>query len=364
MRIFSRYSLPLLLSLAGLFGASCRTVPPDRISLDEIRAEFGLPRPKRFDGTIALEHGNTILSFTNGSREIVFDDCSIWMNAPAARRGRRWTLSQDDRANVIVPLLEPETVLYRVDATRVLIDPGHGGIDPGAGAVTGDVLEKTIVFDIADRVCKKLQLQDVYAKLTRESDQGLTLAARTARARREAADLFVSIHANAARRTSARGIETFVLPAPGYPSTDGNGEGAPADPGNRFDKASMLLAYHIHRKLVGRIDTPDRGIKRARFAVLRDAPCPAVLVECGFLSNPREAGELASPAHRQRLADAIADGISEYQKWAEASHRVMLEALTQAETLPTTTRPGDARPSRQSPPPQTEQQPIDNINLP
>ncbi len=368
MRIGIRHLLLIPLCATGIFCSSCRTttVPPDRVSLDDIRAEFGLPRPKRFDGTIAMEHDLGFLSFTNGSRGMLFDDCMIWLNASAKRDGRQWTLSQADRTRVLEPLFQPETVLYRCEAARVVIDPGHGGTDPGAVAITGNVLEKDVVFDISDRVCRKLQLNGVYAKLSRRSDQGLTLAARSARARREAADLFVSIHANAALSAAARGIESFVLPAPGCPSTEGNGEGSRADPGNEFDQASMLLAYHIHRKLIGRIDSPDRGIKRARFVVLRDAPCPAVLVECGFLSNAREARELANPTHRQRLADAIADGILEYRQWTEASHRVMLEALNQSEDIPEA--PETDKPLQESRQPQPKATsivpPEDNLDLP
>jgi len=375
MEIAARHvQLVALLALA-VFGVSCRTaVPPDRISLDDIRTEFGLPKPKRFAGTIALEHGHDFLSFTNGSRRMQFDDCTIWMNAHASRKGRKWTLSHADRTDIILPLLQPETVLHRVNAERVLLDPGHGGTDPGAGAVTGNLLEKDVVFDIAERVAAALPTNAVTVKLTRTREQWLSLAARTARARREAADLFVSIHANAASRSSARGIETFVLPAPGYPSTDGNGEGRRAELGNQHDQASTLLAYHIHQKLVGRIDSPDRGIKRARFAVLRDAPCPAILVEVGFLSNPREAASLANPHYRQRLATAIADGILEYNRWTAASHRVVKEASAQAEEAPPDQepeeekepeKPKDAPPSPPPKPPKAPNGlPLDNINLP
>ena len=134
------------------------------------------------------------------------------------------------------------------------------------------------------------------------------------------ASIFISIHANMAHNGFAHGIESFILPAPGFPGTSENVFPEEEQlPGNAFDGDNLLLADALHRPLIKETDAVDRGIKRERFAVLRDAPCPAVLLELGFLSHPAERKKLLDPDYRTRLARAILTGILAYQGSDEES---------------------------------------------
>jgi N-acetylmuramoyl-L-alanine amidase len=131
-------------------------------------------------------------------------------------------------------------------------------------------------------------------------------------------DLFVSIHFNAeARGRSARGIETYCLTPSGASSTASTRALSPYLVGNRNDSRNMLLAYCVQRGLSGATNAPDRGVRRARFYVLQYAQCPAVLIECGFLSNPAEATQIAAEVYRERIATGIAQGIIAYKRILE-----------------------------------------------
>jgi len=258
----------------------------------------------------AVETAVGRLLFAPASRKMTFDGLLIWLNAPVRVANEDLLLDRIDVESTVLPLLRPGQVLADKRVKSVVIDPGHGGQAFGARG-SGMMPEKDIVLDIARRVRRKLQLSDVRARLTRDGDQTLSLSARPERAARWGADVFVSIHVNSAANPAAAGVETYVLPAPGYPSTSGSNANGPC-PGNKHDPLSLLLAYHVHRGMFASARSQDRGIRRARFEVLRNAQCAAVLVECGFLSNPQDALNLENTAHRNALAEGIARGLLTY----------------------------------------------------
>ncbi len=165
----------------------------------------------------------------------------------------------------------------------VVVDAGHGGIDRGARGVDGS-LEKKYALDTAKRVEKGLKRNGYRVIMTRKSDYFVPLPTRAAISNRQRGAVFVSIHYNWARNYSASGTETFYYNSRSYP-----------------------LAANIQRELA-RI-SGNRGVKRARFHVLRNNVRPAALVECGFLSSSYEARKIRSSFYRQRLADAIVRGI-------------------------------------------------------
>jgi N-acetylmuramoyl-L-alanine amidase len=168
--------------------------------------------------------------------------------------------------------------------TVVVIDPGHGGKD--RGTMWGGIAEKTVTLSIARKVEGHLRARGVRTALTRRSDTYRSLAARAAVGNSYRRSVFVSIHCNADPRHRARGIETFYCGAQGY-----------------------RLANFIHSTLDHNTSTPDRGIKRASFAVLRNTSGAAALVECGFLTSPSERRLLATAAYQDRVARSIATGI-------------------------------------------------------
>jgi N-acetylmuramoyl-L-alanine amidase len=157
--------------------------------------------------------------------------------------------------------------------------------------------------------------------MTRAGDYYPELSARPALARRAGADLFLSLHFNATEsgRAEARGTEVFAMTPVGAASTNARGEGgnAGAFPGNQSDEKNMLLAYQLQKALVRQLGSQDRGVRRARFEVLREATMPAALIEAGFLSHPIEGKKILTPAYRSQMAKAIVEGVQAYKKTVE-----------------------------------------------
>jgi N-acetylmuramoyl-L-alanine amidase len=170
----------------------------------------------------------------------------------------------------------------------VMIDPGHGGKDSGAVGL-GGLQEKDVILPISQRVAAILEQQGIHAILTRTSDYFVDLAPRVEMAKQDHADLFVSIHANSIdNRPDVNGLETYYF-----------------DSGNR-------LAQTIHNSILQNLDIKDRGVRRARFYVLRNNPMPAVLVEVGFVTGVEDSPRLGTAAYENQMAQAIANGILQY----------------------------------------------------
>ena len=172
----------------------------------------------------------------------------------------------------------------------VVIDPGHGGVDPGAVGI-GGLKEEDIVLDVGLKVAQLLEQQGVRVVMTRQSDQGVDLEPRVQIAESARADIFVSIHANALSmsRPDVNGIETF------YSSPEG-----------------ARLGRVIHDNMIQFSGMNDRGLKSARFYVIRNTSMPAVLLEIGFVTGAQDAPQLADPEWRSQMSVAIARGILQY----------------------------------------------------
>jgi N-acetylmuramoyl-L-alanine amidase len=219
-----------------------------------------------------------------------------------------------------------------LSVSRIVIDPGHGGHDPGAQA--RGVNEAELVLDIALRVEKLLEkINGVDVILTRRTDDFIALQERTAIANREGADLFLSIHANASTSQQARGVETYFLNfasnlsaaavAARENAASGQAMGALPDIvkaialNNKLDE-SRDFATHVQHAMVDRLKgsnkmLKDLGVKQAPFVVLIGAAMPSVLAEISFVTNPQEAKLLKGNAYRQRIAEALFEAIRKYQ---------------------------------------------------
>ncbi|MEM8544059.1 MAG: N-acetylmuramoyl-L-alanine amidase [Cyanobacteria bacterium P01_H01_bin.119] len=187
------------------------------------------------------------------------------------------------------PIAQPTPSPIPQSGIVVMIDPGHGGRDPGAIGI-GGIYEKDINLAIATRVQQILVANGIDAPITRTGDQTVELDPRVRMGNRANADLFVSIHANAISlsRPEVNGLETY------YYST------------------GYSLARTIHNSILQQVDMRDRGVRQARFYVLRYSDAPAVLVETGFVTGAEDVVRLRDPAQRNIIADAIAQGILNY----------------------------------------------------
>ncbi len=199
----------------------------------------------------------------------------------------------------------------------IVIDPGHGGESAGTRSVASSRYEKDFTLDWALRLGSLLTAKGWQVVLTRTNDINLSLSNRVAVADQCQAALFLSLHFNSsAPDQNQAGLETYCLTPVGLPSTVTRGfsdETNVSYPNNAFDTLNLQFASLVHRSLL-QVNNQDRGIRRARFlTVLRYQQRPAVLVEGGYLSNPREALRIADPAYRQKLAEAVARGLEAEQ---------------------------------------------------
>lgn len=247
------------------------------------------------------------------------------------------TAKDEEKPNpVVVPkqpkndreTLPPESLTqeFGLSAKTIVIDPGHGGKDPGGGI--GDIIEKPIALSISKKVGAVLSTKGYTVLFTRDTDEYIPLKERTDYATRHKADLFLSIHANASSNPKAHGIETYYLDVT---STDQESEliaaRENANSGYSIQELESLLkglivesksedsrrlATHVQRELVAATDAADRGVKHARFVVLIGTRVPAILIETGFITNPTESKKLTSDAYQQKLAEAIVTGVEKF----------------------------------------------------
>lgn len=177
-----------------------------------------------------------------------------------------------------------EAVAQSIRFSTVVIDAGHGGKD--GGSVWNGLIEKKLCLDVAKRLEVGLKSRGIKTVMTRRTDTFVELEQRARIANRVPASIFVSVHFNGSRKTIISGGETY------YRSTRGK-----------------TLASAINRSIKSRVPGGTRGVFFGDYKVLRETQMPAVLVECGYISNKREAARCADPAHRQKLADAIVSGL-------------------------------------------------------
>jgi N-acetylmuramoyl-L-alanine amidase len=227
--------------------------------------------------------------------------------------------------------------------SRIVIDAGHGGHDPGASAF--GISEAELVLDVTLRLEKLLEQQDgVEIVLTRRTNEYVSLDERTAIANRESADLFLSVHANASANGMARGVETYFLNFALNPQAEAVAARENAASGKTMSSLpSIIKAITLNSKLnesrdfAGSIQrslvrgmrpanktVKDLGVKQAPFMVLIGAAMPSVLAEISFVTNQQEARLLKTPAYRQRIAESLLAGILRYQ---QSLKRVQTAAL-------------------------------------
>ncbi len=262
---------------------------------------------------ITLYGAETEIVLTIDSRAAKINGCLFNLAHAPTLHDNEALISERDLSLSIDPILRPQALATgNADIRRIVIDPGHGGKDSGARS-RQKTNEKTINMMIAQDLQWMLEDLGYEAYLTRDRDTYVSLAERQRRCQQWGGDLFISIHCNSAKDKSANGIETFVVPPEGTPKT-GDYKPSTRTPGNEYDKFNTRLAYEVHRYVIAATGAHDRGVKRARFYVLKKASCPTILVESGFLSNADEQSQLVDPRYRHDIAEAIASGIVMYHR--------------------------------------------------
>lgn len=271
----------------------------------QIVVEFGNAKIGRLKKPVKIDHDlANLISFEQKGKKEVKVRISLPYQAKEAEY-KVYTLPEDRKQKkpfrVVIDLMKAKVYDFNTGLAgkTILIDPGHGGSDPGAAGPTG-VREKDVNFGVAQKVEKILKDAGARVIMTRSSDRDVygpkasdkqELQARVNVAMTNKADVFVSIHSNSFTSPNAHGTQTFY-----YEKT-------------KYDR---MLAQHLQSGLVAHGGLADRGVTEANFYVVKRAPIPAALVELAFISNPEEERLLGTYDFQQKLAEGICEGLSDY----------------------------------------------------
>jgi N-acetylmuramoyl-L-alanine amidase len=288
----------------------------DYLSVENISQFYGLPAGIAASGEkVEVDSVKNPLEFVSGSRETMINGARSWLCFPVIEHDGKYLVSRTDVAKTIEPLVRPHRVSNVGKVQTVVLDPGHGGYDRGQVSRYG--YEKDFALDVARKLRPLLHAKGLRVIMTREGDYFVPLEVRAQIANAARDSIFVSIHFNATNDDpNATGFEIFAFTPRGAPSTSDSAAAPSAlstQPGSTVDAQSMALSACIYHSLLGHLPEYDRGIKRARFAVLRLTKVPAVLIEGGFLTERGECKLIAQKDWRGKLAHAIGIGIESYR---------------------------------------------------
>jgi len=308
--------MPLILAAASVGGWEIAKIEGrDYVSVESMKRFYNFTKLTRSGSSIVLENAKVEMKLKLGGNECLMNGVKFVFTNAVASIGDKAYVSRMDLAKLIDPVLRPNFIKNAGDFRTVILDPGHGGKDPGATNSLGT--EATYNLKLAGQVKSQLQAQGFKVVMTRDSDRFLTLQERVdlANAIRENA-IFVCIHFNSGGR-EARGIETFTLSPPGVSGYDRGFIAADnhARVGNEHDSANIALATSVHGSILRRLqkNTFDRGIKHARFSVLSGVRHPAILLEGGFLTHPYEARLIENEKYQYALVKGIVEAIAKYR---------------------------------------------------
>jgi len=301
----------------------------DYLTVENISRFYGLPAGVVAQGEkMRFETVKNPLEFVSGSREAMINGARSWLCFPLIEQEGKYLVSRTDVAKTIEPLVRPQRVSNVGNVQTVVLDPGHGGYDKGQVSRYGN--EKDFALDVARKLRPLLQAKGLRVIMTREGDYFVPLEVRAKIANAARNSIFVSIHFNATSdNPNATGFEIFSFTPRGAPSTSDTALTSTSygmQPGSAVDAQSMALSACIYHSVLGHIPEYDRGIKRARFAVLRLTKVPAVLIEGGFLTERGECKLIANKDWRGKLAGAIGMGIENYRTLAVKKQPPMLVA--------------------------------------
>lgn len=347
----NRFQIWLLILSLALFASGCATVPGGRITdsrqriyLKDLCDRYSVPwQWDHISQMVDLKIEGVNVRILAGSAIVLLGKEQIKLNTPVTIDESSVMLPHDFKSKVMdrFPKLFSAKAPPRVTRAprvfrklrEVVIDPGHGGKDPGAIGVMG-IKEKTIVLDVAQRLKKLLEAAGVKVTMTRRDDTFIPLPERTEIASRSKADLFISIHANSSPARSVHGVEAYCLKDLG--TLEKNEAQRQANHKLMFKNLSMkkgslnlediladmlythkqsvspALAVNLADQVAQMAKTQDRGDKQARFFVLRNTLIPAILVEIGFVTNSREGRSLKTDDYRQKIAEGLARGLLGY----------------------------------------------------
>lgn len=326
-------ALSLLFTFSGMAAAASdwqivKIGGRDYLTVDNVAKFYGFPTAAPVERRIHLQSGERSLEFQLDSREVMIDGVRNWLCFPVTEEEGHYLISRVDLSKTLEPQLRPQMITNLGHFTTVVLDPGHGGFDKGAISPYG--CEKDFALDVARDLKPLLEAKGLKVKMTRDRDVFVPLELRARIANASKDSIFVSIHFNATdSNPAANGFEIFSLTPRGAPSTADDALALRfmnMQAGSPVDAPSLALSMSVYHSIVGHLTEFDRGIKRARFAVLRLTKIPAILVEGGFLTERGDSRKIAQSAWRARYAQAIATGIVNYKELVDNRKPPMMVA--------------------------------------
>jgi N-acetylmuramoyl-L-alanine amidase len=294
--------------------------PRDLVSLEGWARDNGLQSRWLNKTDLAIRGRNASLIFSADSSRFSFNSVYLWLGEATVASGGGLVIRRADLVHTVNPLLNPTPMKAGNRVRTIVLDAGHGGRDPGNRDRNN--LEKTYTLLLAKELSAQLTAAGFKVFLTRTDDSTIErLEERMEFATRCKADLFISLHFNSAGRTTddARGAEVFCLTPEGQASTNARGERGDSRGriGNLNNSRNVLFAYHAQRTLLSNLGSEDRGVRRARFAVLVAATMPAILVEAAFMTHSTERNRIYDPRWRKRLAESLVQAVRNYRNAVE-----------------------------------------------
>lgn len=293
------------------------------VTMTSVRSFYGFTSERRDGKSWLYEAGSKSrvekvrLTIRPGSQDMFANGLRFVMSYPIVEDpGKGVLISAMDVNKILHPILMPNYIQSGRRVDTVIIDPGHGGHD--AGARNRIALEKDLNLIVGKKLRDSLKKKGLRVVMTRETDVFLSLQERVTIANRYQNAVFISIHFNSGR-PAASGLEVFTLAPAGTSSAMSRTVRKDPMAGNHHDSANIALASAVQTRMLGyplrqlKTKLDDRGIKRARFSVLCTIKHPAILVECGFMSNAKEAELIRTDRYHNCIAAAIADGVLAYK---------------------------------------------------
>ncbi len=285
----------------------------DYLTMDNIAEFYGLSAVKRNDREASATSGVRNIRTTAGSPDFFINNLKFILSYPAIERDGKVCISRLDLVKLVEPVMRPSRIKNAEPIDTVVLDAGHGGHDSGAMSIYGP--ERAFALDVVMRAKALLQATGLKVVLTRGDDTFISLEDRTRIANQYKRGIFIAVHFNAGGYGT--GVESYTLAPRGVPSMMADGP-AVSDfndcRGNARDAENIALATATHAALVVKTRMFDRGLKRARFVVIRDITIPGVLIEGGFQTNPYDAKLIATAGYRQLLAQAILQAVQNYRR--------------------------------------------------
>ena len=283
------------------------------VPVENVSKFYNLSPPVKQEDNFAIKSATKTIKGKSGAREVFINNVKYVLCFPIVKKGGSILISAMDVTKIIEPVMRPGLIKNVAPVTTVILDAGHGGHDSGATSSRG--IEKHAALDVVLRARRLLLERGYKVHLTRSNDTFIPLEKRPALANRHQNAVFVSVHFNKSKTVGGTGIETFALAPRGVPSMDEENlsySDLKTYPGHARDPENVALATAMHSSMLRHMRLTDRGIKRARFVVIKNLIIPGVLLEGGFINHPIDGRLIASSSYRHAFAQAILEGVTRY----------------------------------------------------